>query len=429
MSDFPKDHDEIRRLKDAVVELSVLNDIATAVSATHNLDDVINLVVQRCVKHLNVEQGTVILVDNTADNSPFRTMVRKMDSRVSVVPYHFGLQLSGWMLKNQSPLLINDFKNDDRFRVDSEQSFKINNLLSVPLRLKGQLIGVLNVFNKHDQNGFSQEDKRLLTIIGAQSAQVIESARLYEEEKVLSHLNEELKVASEIQKRLLPSMNPEIEGYDICGRNTPAKEMGGDYFDFISLKDGKWAICLGDVSGKGITAALLMSNLQATIRSQSIKNISTNEAMSQSNILLHNSTNSDKFVTCFYCILDPKKHTLESTNAGHDYPYLYRSKDEQIRLKLGGPILGFMPDSEYKTESTVLDPGNLIMIYSDGLTDAISPEGEEFGEEKLLDLVNKNINLMPDELSEFIFNAIKDFSGDYPNRDDMTLIILRRHSE
>lgn len=420
------DNAEIRRLKAAVAELSILNDIALAVSTARNLNDVIDMVVQRCVKHLNVEQGTVILVESGDVSSPFRTMVRKMDSRVDVVPYHFGIQLSGWMLKHQAPLLINNFQDDKRFSFDVKQGFQIKSLLSVPLRLKGNLIGVLNVFNKQNETGFTAEDKRLLSIIGTQSAQVIESARLYEEEKTLMQLNEELKVAADIQKQLLPSEDPDVNQYDITGRNSPAREMGGDYYDFIPLKDGKWAICLGDVSGKGITAALLMANLQATIRSQSNLNFSSDRVIAESNILLHHNTSTDKFVTGFYCILDPVEHTMESTNAGHDHPFLIKRNGDVTRLEEGGVILGFMAESEYVKETHLLNPGDLVVIYSDGLTDAISPDGEEFGEARLLDLVKKNSSLSTGRLSDLIYRSIGAFSGDFPIRDDMTLVLIRR---
>lgn len=377
---------------------------------------------------MNAEQGTVNLVDNSNQNSQFRTMVRQMDSRVDVLPYHFGLQLSGWMLKNQSPLLINDFQNDDRFKFEDQQSFNIRNLLSVPLRLKGNLIGVLNVFNKRGETGFTEEDKRLLAIIGAQSAQVIEGARLYEEEKTLLHLNEELRVAGDIQKRLLPERSPEVDRYEIIGKNIPAKEMGGDYFDFIGLKNGRLGVCLGDVSGKGITAALLMSYLQATVRSQSILNISSNEIVANTNQILHNSTDTDKFVTFFYSVLDAENNTIEVTNAGHDYPCLFSADGSLKRLNTGGPILGFMPDIPFDNEIIKFEVNSLLMVYSDGLTEAVDPNGEEFGEENLFKLVKENLNLPIKDLSDLIYSSIGIFTENQPARDDMTLVLIRRNS-
>lgn len=260
------DSAEIRKLKLGVKELSILNDIATAVSTTHDLNQVIELIVHECVNHLNVEQGAIMLIDQTETDDQFHTIVREIDTDTDVVPYHFGVQLSGWMIKNQKPLLINDFINDDRFINLHDEDFAINSLLSVPLKTKGTLIGVLNAFNKMSEDGFTLEDQRMLSIVATQSAQVLENARLYDEEQSLKKIEEELNFATDIQTNLLPKSNPQIDGFDIAGKSIPAKEVGGDYYDFISIDENKNAICLGDISGKGLPAAMLMANLQATLK-------------------------------------------------------------------------------------------------------------------------------------------------------------------
>lgn len=259
------DTTEIQKLKLAVKELSVLNDIATAVSTTNDLNQVIELIVHECVNHLNVEQGAIMLLDPAETDDQFRTIVCEIDTDTDIVPYHFGVQLSDWMIKNQIPLLINDFPNDNRFTNLSGEEFPINSILSVPLKTKGKLIGVLNVFNKISKDGFSPNDQRMLSIIATQSAQVVENARLYDEEQSLKKIEEELKFATDIQTNLLPKSNPQIDGFDIAGKSIPAKEVGGDYYDFISIDANKNAICLGDISGKGLPAAMLMANLQATL--------------------------------------------------------------------------------------------------------------------------------------------------------------------
>lgn len=251
------DSAEIRKLKLAVKELSILNDIATAVSTTHDLNQVIELIVHECVNHLNVEQGAIMLIDQTETDDQFHTIVREIDTDTDVVPYHFGVQLSGWMIKNQKPLLINDFINDDRFINLHDKDFAINSLLSVPLKTKGTLIGVLNAFNKMSEDGFTLEDQRMLSIVATQSAQVLENARLYDEEQSLKKIEEELNFATDIQTNLLPKSNPQIDGFDIAGKSIPAKEVGGDYYDFIPIDENKNAICLGDISGKGIPAAMV----------------------------------------------------------------------------------------------------------------------------------------------------------------------------
>ena len=182
------DFSEVSKLKLAVKELSVLNDIATAVSTTHDLDQVIELIVRECVNHLNVEQGAIMLLDQTETDDKFNTIVREVDTETDIVPYHFGVQLTGWMVKNQKPLLINDIATDNRFTNLSDDEFPIKSILSAPLKTKGKLIGVLNVFNKLNENGFNLDDQRILSIIATQSAQVVENARLYGEEQSLKRI-------------------------------------------------------------------------------------------------------------------------------------------------------------------------------------------------------------------------------------------------
>lgn len=173
--------DENRRLRRAVEELSILNAIASAISSTMSLNAIVELVVQESVKQLNVEQGAVMLLQQEESADPFRTMARKAYSGSDVVPFRFGQQLTGWMLKNQKPLVINNLQEDTRFKALATPEFNIRSLMSVPLRAKGQMIGLLNVFNKQSPEGFSKEDQRVLTIIASQSAQIVENVRLYEE--------------------------------------------------------------------------------------------------------------------------------------------------------------------------------------------------------------------------------------------------------
>jgi serine phosphatase RsbU (regulator of sigma subunit) len=385
------DTTEIQKLKLAVKELSVLNDIATAVSTTHDLNQVIELIVHECVNHLNVEQGAIMLLDSTETDDQFRTIVREIDTDTDIVPYHFGVQLSGWMIKNQMPLLINDFPNDNRFVNLSGEEFPINSILSVPLKTKGKIIGVLNVFNKISEDGFTPNDQRMLSIIAAQSAQAIESARLYDEEKSLKIIEEELNFATEIQTNLLPKLNPQIDGFDIAGKSVPAKEVGGDYYDFIPIDKNKNAICLGDISGKGMPAAMLMANLQATLRGQALFTSSAEECLTRANKLLYRSTDLQKFATLFYGILDTAESTFHFSNAGHDFPFLIDSDKKVTRLTKGGTVLGFMEDYQFEEDSIKLNTSDTIIIYSDGIPDAMNEQNEYFGEDRLLAILTENI--------------------------------------
>jgi len=417
---------EIKDLRAAVQELAVLNDIATAISSVYELDQVVELIVLKCVKHLKVEQGAVMLLDDEDSNDPFQTMVRQADSQTEIIPYHLGIQLSGWMLQNQKPLIVNDFQNDSRFTVGTNEEFPIRSLLSVPLRLKGSMIGLLNVFNKQGSEGFSDEDQRLLSIIAAQSAQVIENARLYEEEQTLIRMEEDLRVAYEIQVNLLPESNPDIPGYDVAGLSIPARKVGGDYFDFIKINDHRWAFCLGDISGKGIPASLLMANLQATLRSQTLFGNSCHECLERSNKLLFRSTDIQKFATLFYGILDTEHNHIEYSKAGHEAPFLMTANGNSERLMTGGTILGFMEDSKYNEEIVPVKAGDTLVIYSDGISEAMDETEEQFEDERLEQVILENIDLASEDLINEIINSVKDFAGDQPQMDDMTLLVIKR---
>ena len=332
------------------------------------------------------------------------------------------------MLKNQKPLVINDFQKDQRFSIAYRKDFNIKSLLSVPLFLKGRMIGVLNIFNKQAKEGFTVEDQRLMCIISSQSAQVIENARLYEEEQVLLRMEEELKVAYEIQINLLPKENPQIAGYDIAGKSIPAKEVGGDYYDFIHIDDHHLAICLGDISGKGMPAAMLMANLQATLRGQTLCSTSCKDCLQRSNKLLFQSTDIQKFATLFYGILNTRKNELCYSNAGHDYPFLLSRDKEPRRLETGGTVLGFLENFIFKEQVIPFSPGDLLLLYSDGITEAMNADEEEFGENRLVEVTLKHRDELASTLIEKIIAAVKLHTGDAPQMDDITLVVIKRET-
>ena len=415
---------ENARLRRAVEELSILNEVATAVSSASSLDAVVNLVVRKCVKHLRVEQAAVLMLSGPDEAAALRTMVRKVETDMQSNPFRLSDQVVGWIIKNQAPLVINDVATDDRFRVTTRQTDGVvHSLLCVPLRYKGLLIGVLSVFNKQGNEGFTEGDQRLLAIIAAQSAQVIENARLGEEEKALQLMQQELKMAHDIQNKLLPTRPPAIPGYQIAGRSLAARNVGGDYYDYFPSGD-RYAICLGDVSGKGMPAALLMACTQATVRGQTLVESSAARCIERSNALLYQITDSDKFVTLFFAMLDPAGHRLHYTNAGHNPPILLSDKEAQP-LDVGGPVLSILASIPYQEAHLDLHSGDLLVIYSDGFSEAMNRRFEEFGEDRLLEVVTAARDLSPEEVIERSFEAVRQHSGGAPQTDDMTMVALK----
>ncbi len=418
---------ENTRLKRAVEELSVLNEVASAVASTLTLDEVVNLIVQKCVKHLRVEQGAVLLFDNQKheEGAALKTMVRKVESDYKGIPYRLGDQITGWMLKNQEPLVVNDLQNDTHFRVPTE-AVNMRSLMCVPLRLKGRMIGVLSVFNKRGREDLTENDQRLLTIIAAQSAQVIENARLYEEEQALAKIERELETARTIQTKLLPERPPTVPGYDIAAKSEPARSVGGDYYDFLKAGEDSTAICLADVSGKGISASLLMASIQATMRGQSIMQATVAERVARADKLLYASTESDKYATMFYAELEPESGKLRYTNAGHNPPVLISADGEQRLLDVGGPPVGLLPIATYEESSVEMQPGDLLLVYSDGFSEAMDLRLNEYGEDRLHEFAANHRTVSADTLLRKIIADVQEFVGEAPQTDDMTMIVLQR---
>lgn len=416
---------ENARLRQAVQELSILNEVSTAVSSTLSLDATVDLIVQKSVKHLKVEQGAVLLFDKLERGTALKTMIRKVESKSQSIPLRLGDQITGWMLKHQRALIVNDFDADTRFRMSSERA-GIRSLLCVPMKLKGRLIGVVNVFNKRGGGGFTLSDQRMLSIIATQSAQVVENARLMEERHALRILQEELRLARDIQRKLLPKEPPRIPGYRIVGRSNPAKRVGGDYFDFLDLEDDQLGLCLADVSGKGITAALLMSNVQATIRSQCRLSRDIGACVRRSNDMLHASTESDKFVTMFYGIVDTGTHRLQYCNAGHNPPIMLGGGIGSALLETGGPVLGVLPGFRYEWGETEFRAGQTLLVYSDGFSEAMNRRFEEFGDERLRASAESKADHSPEQLVESISSEVSSFCGDAPQADDMTIMAVQR---
>jgi len=418
--------DENRRLRAAVEELTILNDIAIAIGSTLELDRVMELTVKKCIKHFGAEQGAVMLIDPEDKTRPLHTMIRRADASRTVLPYRLDTQLIGWMLRHKRPLLVNDLAGDKRFTVSTGEGQAIRSVLSAPLLFKGDMIGLLNVFNKKSSEGFSEADRRLLAIIATQSAQVIENARLYEEEQALLSIQEEMRIAYKIQTGLLPKEAPRIEGYDIVGKSIPAAVVGGDYYDFIEIGDDRWGICLGDVSGKGMPAALLMAHLQATLRSQILQGFTVGECLARSNSLIIKSTDPDRFATLFYGVLDTADHTFQYSNAGHNPPLLVRSGREPVLLRAGGTVLGSFETCSYNEAGVTLHPGDVILIYSDGISEATDESGMQFGEDSIADIVTANLDDSSDGLLVSLIEAARNHSGTMLPTDDMTVVVIKR---
>jgi phosphoserine phosphatase RsbU/P len=414
--------DENRRLRRAVEELTILNELARAIGAVKTSEEIMQILLRRSLKAVDAEQGVITLVGPGRDET-MKTLIRRMVSSREQQPFHLHQNLLGWMHLNKKPLLINETRNDPRFTgIQWDQA--ITSLLCVPLLVKSKLIGILTVYNKKNEKLFTDSDQRLLAIIGAQSAHIIENARLYEEEQELLTIQHEFEVAAHIQQILLPKQAPAIVGYDISGRNITAKSVGGDYYDFIPLDDGRVALCIGDVSGHGLPAALLMANFQATLRSQMTITQSVKDCLRRANHLLVNCTDTDRFITCFLGILDTYHHTMTYCNAGHDPPLLLKSDINQLWAE--DLMLGVFDNLPYSEKTICLDRGDVLVLFSDGVTESRNQFDEEFGINRLSHIIREHRSSTAEEILDTVVKSVCCFSVDCPQADDITIMVLKR---
>jgi sigma-B regulation protein RsbU (phosphoserine phosphatase) len=264
------------------------------------------------------------------------------------------------------------------------------------------------------------ENSRLLAILRAQ----IENGHVERMTRQLrAEQDHDLVEAREIQRGLLPKRIPQIAGFDISCAWQPARAVSGDYYDVLELGAGKLALCIADVSGKGLPAALLMSNVQAAVKAFAAETTRPAEVCSKVNRVVSSNTSQDKFITLFYATIDAESSKLTYTSAGHNTGIVVRRNGEVERLYRGGLVLGPFPECEFDEGETVLDLGDRVVLFTDGVTEAVDEDGDEFGEERLIKLVLDNRHLPAASLERVIMGAVARFSGEQFH-DDATLIVL-----
>jgi phosphoserine phosphatase RsbU/P len=265
-----------------------------------------------------------------------------------------------------------------------------------------------------EQTALAQEVARLTTAIGREMAQ-------------RERLNRELEIAKEVQEHLFPQRLPSVPGLDYCGRCRPAREVGGDYYDFLELAGGRLGIAIGDVSGKGIGAALMMASLEASLRAQASVGRDLNELMKQVNTLVYEASSPNRYATLFYAEYDPQSHQLTYVNAGHNPPLILRKSAagwKVSRLETGGPVIGVLQLC-YQQETFPLEPGDLAVLFTDGVSESMNGRNEEWGEHRLIEFVKTCHGLPALEVMNRILVAAEAFAAGAPQHDDMTLVVLR----
>jgi serine phosphatase RsbU (regulator of sigma subunit) len=304
---------------------------------------------------------------------------------------------------------------------------QIRSMVAVPLQTENRVIGLIYLDSPHFIHEFTNEDLSLLTVMANIAAIRIEHVRLAEVEQTERMLSRELAQAAEIQQGLLPASTPDLPGLELAGYNVPCHTVGGDYYDYIPCVDGRITVLVGDVAGKGMPAALLMSNLQA--RAQILFDDPTNlgAVVARLNRIICQNCPGNRFITFFVTVVDPKTGEMTWCNAGHNPPILIRASGEVEHLEGGGLILGIMPQAPYTHQTGTLNLGDVLVMFSDGVTEACQPGGdEEFGEERLAALASQ-LRTEPAEVAmRALIDTLTKWIGDAPAADDITLIVAKK---
>jgi sigma-B regulation protein RsbU (phosphoserine phosphatase) len=301
--------------------------------------------------------------------------------------------------------------------------------LLLPLSTKERLLGFVSLGAKLSEEPFSSGDARLLRSLAAQTGLALENSRLAEAIAIEVAQRElqrrELEIAREVQEQLFPQRQPPAPGFDYCGACRPARHVGGDYYDFLALPEEVVGIAIGDVSGKGIPAALLMAGLQASLRAQApLRTRDLPGLVASINRLLYDLSSSNRYATFFYAQLDTRRRTLTYVNAGHNPPMLLRN-GEVLRLDVGGLVVGLLPETSYELGSLALERGDLLVAYTDGVSEAMSPAEDEWGEERLVAALRGNVGRAAADVVASIMAAADEFASGAPQHDDMTLVVVR----
>ncbi len=407
------------------LEKEVLLDVTTALSATLDLDEVIEAILKSLRQVVSYEAAAIYLLNRSTHALELVNQVGYPPGCEEAFGLRVGLGIVGWVAKTGEPAIVPDVTKDDRY-VAARPATRSE--LAAPLRVGERIIGVFNLENDR-VDAYHEGHLELVTALAAQAAVALERARLTRELLERRRLEKELAIAREIQASFLPEAPPRVPGFDIVGTTIPHDEVGGDYYDFIPISDTRLGIAIADVSGKGIPAALIMAGFRMSLLAEIRNEFAIRAVMRKVNGLLYESTDRGKFVTAFYGVLDHKNRALIFSNAGHHPPTLVRSDGTVEYLEEGGVALGVLPETEYEDRPIGVQPGDVLVFFTDGVSEAESPSGEHFGQQRVERVVAAHAGRGAADIMAAVIAAVQEWSGPRGQSDDLTMIVLKVNPE
>ena len=331
------------------------------------------------------------------------------------------------VLKEKSSILVRDAQLDDAFKSRmSIVEHKVHTMMAVPLQTKQRIIGLIYLDSPFVLREFTTDDLSLLTVMANVAAIRIENVRLAEVEEAERIMQRDLSQAAEIQGRMLPDEAPRVPGADLAGFNAACRTVGGDYYDFFPYTGSRVGLALGDVSGKGMPASLMMMALHARVQVLAENPGDLAAFMTRLNKATCAKCPANRFITFFFSVLDAATGELAFANAGHNPPIVIRASGESQMLEGGGPVLGVLPIAPYSEQREHLGPGDVLVLYSDGVTEANNANFDEFGEERFIEVLKRHRHEPAAGIVTAVTNALGEFAAGAPQADDITLVVAKR---
>jgi sigma-B regulation protein RsbU (phosphoserine phosphatase) len=414
-------------------ELTFLAELCRVVASNTEMAPILDWIVQKTTSMLAADEGSIKLSGPDAGPPTAKTLIRKHQPGIESGSWESPVVMSvmGFLMGKGVPLASPDLLDDDRFSSLRRTQSRVRAVLAVPLKVENRITGMLAVTNRTPGRQWTDDEIQLMSIVATNSAGVIEQARLRVEAEEKKRLEIELKrqeaelnLARDIQMSLVPSA-PLIGGpWEVHGKVVPARQIGGDYYDYFALGEGRFGVTIADVSGKGVPAALLMSNVQASLRAFCNGDREMTEAIRLVNRSVARSASGGKFITLFYAEVDYEHGVLRYTNAGHNYPMLRRSDGSIEELTEGGLLLGLFDSAEYQRGEVPFHPGDALLLYSDGISEAIDSRGNQYGEDRLRTLWQTCCVLPSGEVIGCLLKDVEKFRGSAGQSDDMTAVVV-----
>src|SRR5690242_9147689 len=419
------------RLKEAAAvklttidKLRMLHDITKKISRSLDLQEVLNLVMDTLDSLIPYDAAGIFVLQCVGDEPcTFKAeAVRGYDiDELSELHLKLGEGFIGSVAVTGKPIISHDVREDPvyvnaRDRTRSE--------MVAPIISNDEVIGVFDL-ESDELNAYSDDDLQVLTLLASQVAIIIEKVMLHEQLIEKKRLQGQLEVARQVQLELLPPNDPELEGFDISAYNFPTEEVSGDYYDWVRIYDDQIGLVIADVAGKGIPAALLMVFLRASLRAATHIGYATHISMAKVNFLLWESIERNQFITAFYGILDASNRTLHYSNAGHNPPLLINAAGTSRYIDKGEQPLGMFRETRYHQYYLDFEPGDVLVLYTDGATEANSPSGEEFGRERLAQAVKKAYDRPAREMIASLQMEILEWTANAGSNDDVTFFIIK----